>query len=213
MAVDCHDVACFEKGGLFMKRIFLPSFILLICTLIIATVPTDAEGRIYNDTLRLHIIAESDSEESQEIKLEIRDLLLEKYSSVLSSSDNIDSAKAECGELLDEMEKDVNIWLTELGCESGAAVTLTEEWYDTREYEDFTLPRGYYSSLRIIIGEGEGRNWWCVMYPPLCLDLSVSDAPTDDGIADYSAEEIRLISSDGYNVKFKLLEIISDIFS
>lgn len=181
--------------------------------MIIATVPTDAEGRIYSDTLRLHILAESDSAESQKIKLDIRDLLLEKYSSVLSSSRNIDSAKEKCGNLLLDIERDVNEWLSELGCDSTATVTLTEEWYDTRKYEDFTLPRGYYSSLRIVIGEGVGQNWWCVMYPPLCLDLSVSDAPVDDGIADYSTEEIRLISSDGYNVKFKLLEIISDIFS
>ena len=196
-----------------MKRMFLPSFILLICTLVIAIIPTDAEGKIYSDTLRLHILAESDSREDQELKIEIRDRLLEKYGSLLSESESIDEALSLSHSLLSDMERDVHAWLGELGADSVATLTLTEEWYDTRSYESFTLPKGYYKSLRVIIGEGEGQNWWCVMYPPLCLDLSLENAPADDGILDYSKEEVRLISGGGYNVKFKLLEIISDIFS
>ena len=196
-----------------MKRMFLPSFILLICTLVIAIIPTDAEGKIYSDTLRLHILAESDSREDQELKIEIRDRLLEKYGSLLSESESIDEALSLSNSLLSDMESDVNAWLGELGVDSVASLALTEEWYDTRSYESFTLPKGYYKSLRVIIGEGEGQNWWCVMYPPLCLDLSLENAPADDGILDYSKEEVRLISGGGYNVKFKLLEIISDIFS
>ena len=196
-----------------MKRMFLPSFILLICTLVIAIIPTDAEGKIYSDTLRLHILAGSDSREDQEMKIEIRDRLLKKYGSLLSESESIDEALSLSNSLLSDMESDINAWLCELGSDAGATVTLTEEWYDTRVYEDFTLPKGYYKSLRVIIGEGDGQNWWCVMYPPLCLDLSLENAPADDGILDYSKEEVRLISGGGYNVKFKLLEIISDIFS
>ena len=196
-----------------MKRMFLPSFILLICTLVIAIIPTDAEGKIYSDTLRLHILAESDSREDQELKIEIRDRLLGKYGSLLSESKSIDEALSLSNSLLSDIESDVNAWLGELGSESISSITLTEEWYDTRSYENFTLPKGYYKSLRVIIGAGEGQNWWCVMYPPLCLDLSLENAPADDGILDYSKEEVRLISGGGYNVKFKLLEIISDIFS
>ena len=196
-----------------MKRMFLPSFILLICTLVIAIIPTDAEGKIYSDTLRLHILAESDSDEAQAIKLEIRNRLLKKYATALSKSESVDEAIRLSDSMLSDIESDVNAWLCELGSDAGATVTLTEEWYDTRVYEDFTLPKGYYKSLRVIIGEGDGQNWWCVMYPPLCLDLSLENAPADDGILDYSKEEVRLISGGGYNVKFKLLEIISDIFS
>ena len=195
-----------------MKKLFLPSFILLLVTLIIAVIPTNAEGEIYSDTLRLHILAESDSSEDQELKLYIRDKVLKKYSRILKEENSIDGATNLASSLLSEIENDVNGWLNDAGCYSKATVTLSTEWYDTREYEDFTLPMGYYKSLRIIIGEGKGKNWWCVMYPPLCLDIATESAPKDDGLIDYNEEEIRLISNGGYNIKFKLLEMLSDIF-
>ena len=84
-----------------------------------------------------------------------------------------------------------------------ATVTLSREWYETREYEDFTLPKGYYTSLRVVIGSGEGQNWWCVMFPPLCLDAS-----TDAG---YSRSEELLISKK-YSIKFKIVELVSEIW-
>ena len=93
-----------------------------------------------------------------------------------------------------------------------ASATLTEEWYDTRSYENFTLPQGNYYSLRIIIGEGVGKNWWCVMFPPLCLDIATENAPADDGIVDYTKSEINLITNRKYTVKFKILELLSDAF-
>ena len=196
-----------------MKKTLLSTFILLIVALVFAVIPTDAEGKIYNDTLRLHILALSDSEYDQAIKLEIRDRVLEKYGSDLKRAESIKEATERTEELLSDINADVDEWLCEYYDGVCAEVYLTEEWYDTREYENFTLPRGYYTSLKIVIGEGEGKNWWCVMYPPLCLDISTEKAEADDGIVDYSREEISLISGGGYNVKFKLLEIISDIFS
>ncbi len=196
-----------------MKKVFLPSLILLIVTLIIAVVPTEAEGEIYSDTIRLHILANSDSEHDQEIKLIIRDKLLQKYGNMLKSEDKIENAEKKAQALLPNMQGDVNSWLYELGCDYNAEISLSEEWYDTRVYENLTLPKGCYMSLRIIIGSGEGKNWWCVMYPPLCLDMATENAPADDGIINYTKEEINLISNKKYNIKFKLLEIISDIFN
>lgn len=196
-----------------MKKMFLPSFIFLLVVLIFAVVPTDAEGKIYDDTLRLHILALSDGDKDQEIKLIIRDRVLEKYSDELKKSENIDDALQSTSLLISDIKKDVDMWLSEFYDNVYSEVYLTEEWYDTREYEDFTLPKGYYNSLKIVIGDGEGKNWWCVMYPPLCLDIATENAVADDGIVDYTKEEISLISDKGYNVKFKLLEFISDIFS
>ncbi len=196
-----------------MKKMFLPSFIFLLVVLIFAVVPTDAEGKIYDDTLRLHILALSDGDKDQEIKLIIRDRVLEKYSDELKKSENIDDALQSTSLLISDIKKDVDMWLSEFYDNVYSEVYLTEEWYDTKEYEDFTLPKGYYNSLKIVIGDGEGKNWWCVMYPPLCLDIATENAVADDGIVDYTKEEISLISDKGYNVKFKLLEFISDIFS
>ena len=193
-----------------MKQLITTVTVIICAVMLLAVMPTESEAEIYEDTLRLHILANSDSTHDQEIKLEIRDRILKKYSKELSSYGSIDEAKTRMTELLADVKRDVDSWLYEMGEEHECEVMLGEEWYDTREYEEFTLPKGYYSSLRVIIGEGDGRNWWCVMFPPKCLDIATENAPPDDGIVDYTKEEIKLITSKGYNVKFKLLELISD---
>ena len=197
-----------------MKKAFLTGLIFLFVGLFIAVFPTEREGEIYADTIRLHILARSDSEYDQKIKLEIRDKLLLKYGRELSSYDSVASAENAIGALLPSIEEDVDLWLFELGCDVKCNVYLTEEWYDTREYENFVLPRGTYTSLKVVIDEGEGKNWWCVMFPPLCLDIATEDAPKDDALIGYTEEQINLIGkTKRYNVKFKVLEIISDIFA
>jgi stage II sporulation protein R len=195
-----------------MKKTVINAALVLVATLLIALMPTEAEAEIYEDTLRLHILAEDDSEAAQALKLEIRDRLLTEYGTRLSSSGDVDAAIENAVGLLPEIEASCERWCCELASPADVTVTLREEWYDTREYEGFTLPRGYYRSLRVVIGEGMGRNWWCVMYPPLCLGMATEDAPADDGVIDYTREEIALIESHGYQVKFKLLEIISEAF-
>ena len=184
--------------------------ILLIATLGIAILPTESEAEIYEDTLRLHILAASDSEEDQRIKHNVRDALLKEYSEILSAYGNVEDAKSAVKEMLPEIENFVNRFLASEGVTDTAVVTLTEEWYDTREYEGFTLPRGRYTSLRVIIGGGGGKNWWCVMFPPMCLDIATESAPIDDAAIGYTDEELRLINKGEYSVKFKLLELVSD---
>ncbi len=189
-----------------MKRTILPAICILLCTLFIAIIPTEAEAAIYKDTVRLHILAPSDSAEDQELKIYIRDKVLEKYSGLLSEASSTEDAKARLYASLESIKSDCKAWILDTGCDYSVEVSLTEEWYNTREYDDFTLPAGNYYSLKIVLGEGEGQNWWCVMYPPLCLDCALSDSSTD-----FSEEEYKLISESGYNVKFKLLEVTSAI--
>ena len=186
---------------------------MLIVAMVIGVLPTDAEGEIYDDTLRLHILANSDKSEDQALKLEIRDRVLKKYGELLKTGSSITEAKKSVEGLLPEIERDAKVWINELGYDYDAKATLGVEWYETREYDDFTLPAGYYSSLRIIIGEGAGQNWWCVMYPPLCIEMASESAPADDGVIDYSKEEIDLITSGKYQVKFKILEELSRTFA
>lgn len=195
-----------------MNEIIKWAITLLIVTMVIGVMPTDAEGEIYDDTLRLHILANSDQSEDQKLKLEIRDRILLKYGKMLKGGESITEAKESVEQLLPEIEGDARVWIGEFGYNYDVKASLSVEWYETREYEDFTLPAGYYSSLRIIIGEGKGQNWWCVMYPPLCMEMASESAPRDDGVIDYSKEEIRLITSGKYQVKFKILEELSRAF-
>ncbi len=183
--------------------------LIIITLLFISVIPTEAEAAIYTDTVRLHVLANSDSAEDQELKLEVRDLLLEKYGPLISDADGSDEARARIEACLPNMRRDVIGWVRDAGYTYECDVTLTEERYDTREYDGFTLPSGTYTSLRVLIGDAEGQNWWCVMFPPLCLDIATDTTPADDALLGYSKEEARLISG-GYTVKFKLLELLSD---
>ena len=174
-----------------------------MATTFAAAIPTEADAAIYEDTVRLHILAASDSEDDQKLKLELRDAVLEKYGKSLSVFESASEARESLKDRIDEIEEFANEWLSENGSPCEANITLSEEWYETRDYGDFTLPAGYYTSLRIIIGEGEGQNWWCVMFPPLCLDAATESTS-------YTTEETFLITKK-YTLKFKFLELISEI--
>lgn len=192
-----------------MKKILTMALSLLTAALLMGAMPTEADAEIYSDTLRLHILAASDTEEDQALKLLVRDAILAEYSAQLSGQDGLDAALAEAEALLCDIKATAERCIKENGYDYSVEVSLGEEWYDTREYEDFSLPRGVYSSLIVKIGEGKGRNWWCVMYPPMCLDMAL-DAPSDDWVSDYTESELSLISGGKYRVKFKILELISD---
>lgn len=196
-----------------MKGFICSTFILMLAVLLAIAIPTDAEAGIYEDTLRLHILANSDSDEDQALKLEIRDRLLRKYSEELSIATDTEEAILSANMLVRDIENDAQKWIRELGYDYSVKAAVVKEWYDTRIYDGFTLPQGTYSSLQITIGNGNGKNWWCVMYPPLCMDIATESAPHDDAVLDYSKEEINLIKGGKYNVKFKLLEIISSAFT
>jgi stage II sporulation protein R len=196
-----------------MKKLRRLTLYLLIVTLLLAYLPTDAEAKIYEDTLRLHILANSDSEKDQELKLLLRDEILLSYGDILKKCGTKSEAEDTLEEILPEIEEKAESFIASLGFSYDVRATVSVEWYETRDYDDFSLPCGYYTSLRIIIGEGGGRNWWCVMYPPLCTELATEDAPSDDGLVDYSNEEILLIKGGKYRIKFKILEDLSRTFA
>lgn len=196
------------------KSILLGTISIFISLLLLLFLPTEAEGALYDDTIRLHILAPSDSKEDQALKLSLRDDLLAHYSDELIKGESKEDAEKSLVALLPQIKEFLEGKVSEYGYDYKISVELKEEWYDTREYEDITLPKGRYTSLKIIIGEGEGKNWWCVMYPPLCLDLATEDAPADDGLGKYTDGEVSLIKRNKeYNVKFKLLELFSSAFS
>ena len=193
------------------KNLLFPLLAILGATLLLAVLPTEADAAIYTDTIRLHVLANSDSAEDQATKLAVRDDLLLTYAKDLGSFRTMKEAEDEVCRLLPKMRAHVNSFLDHRGADYGAEVTFSVEWYETREYEKFTLPAGYYPSLRVLLGRAEGKNWWCVMFPPLCLDIATEDAPEDDGLGTYSKGERALITG-GYRVRFKLLEMVSGAF-
>ena len=190
------------------KNIIFSAVMVLMAALFIAVMPTEAEGAVYEDTVRLHILAKSDSAEDQAAKIALRDAVLSEFGERLRAAECAEDARGALSGMVGEIEAFCAEELLRMGYSGGVGVTLIEEWYETREYADFTLPAGVYTSLRIVIGEGEGQNWWCVMYPPMCLDVACEDAAQI-----YTDEERVLISGNGYRAKFKILELISSAFS
>ena len=192
-----------------MRKI-LPGIIsLLLAAVLMAAMPTEADAEIYSDTLRLHILAASDSEEDQALKIAVRDAILAEHSAELSGSGGLSVALERVRELLPDIERTARECIGSYGFGYDVTAELSVEEYDTREYGDISLPRGSYNSLVVRIGDGAGKNWWCVMYPPMCLDMAL-DAPKDDWVSGYTDTELLLISGGKYRVKFKLLEMVSD---
>ena len=162
--------------------------------------------------IRLHILAESDGDQDQAIKLELRDLVLNEYSEKLSDCGNIDDAKSNISSLTTEIKEFCNVKLREMSVDYTADVVFEKEYYPNRVYENISLPAGTYSSLKIVLGKGEGQNWWCVLFPPLCLDAAKGEEAYI--AAGLSKDDYQIIKNDRtakYQLKFKIFEVIGSI--
>ena len=182
---------------------------LLLAILLLTALPVEGEEGIYTDVIRLHIIAASDAEEDQVLKLAVRDAVLSVYGSALTSYPDRDSAAEAARAMLPDIRSLAEQTLRAAGCTAPVSVTLSEEDYPTRDYETFSLPAGRYLSLRIRIGEAEGHNWWCLLYPPLCLDTATEGETLTDA-------EWGLLTENGggqYQIKFRILELLKKLFS
>lgn len=164
---------------------------------------------IENNVLRLHIIANSDSEKDQSLKLIVRDGILSQYSDVFKNLDGIDEIIDTAKEHLSEIEQTAEKIIRENGFFYDVSCEVVKMDFDKKEYENFTMPKGFYNALRIKIGNAEGKNWWCVMYPPLCIPAT---AETD--LSEYlTKEEIDIITNPKrYEMRFKCVEIYEKIF-
>ena len=194
------------------KRAFaggaIPAVLILLAALFLAVSPVSGEERIYRDVIRLHILAASDGESDQSDKLAVRDAILSDYGDLFRGfTDRNEAQNALTGELREKIAATAKRTLTERGSEAPVAVALSEEDYPTRDYGSFSLPAGRYLSLRVVIGEGEGQNWWCVLFPPLCTAAAVEGVPL--GLSD---AEYRLLTDGKASVRFKTLELLSSWF-
>lgn len=160
---------------------------------------------IADQMIRLHVLAASDSEEEQAVKLEVRDAVLEELRPKLADC----SGKTDAAETLESALPEVKAAALTAAGNRDVTVSLSEEYYPTREYDGFSLPAGRYTSLRVVLDEGKGHNWWCVVYPPLCITAAEASEQAMETLNTDTAQIIT--ESDGYIVKFKLLELWGEL--
>jgi stage II sporulation protein R len=171
-------------------------------------------GSVYSDklelqdqVLRLHVVADSDSVEDQAVKLKVRDALLAELESVLQQVDTKAEAQTLIEGKLDQLQQVAQQVLQECGVTDGVRITLDREEFDTRAYDTFTLPAGVYDSLRVTIGSGEGKNWWCVVFPSLCVPAASEQVEDVAAGAGFSEELSGAITGEPkYQVRFFFLD-------
>ena len=186
--------------GLYIWELAL--IIALFVSLLTAVWAQKTQAEVAGELVRLHVLAKDDTENEQTVKLAVRDEVLAYLQPVLAEV----QTKSQAQQVLDAHMEDIRAAAAEVAGDRQVAVTLTEEFYPTREYEGFALPAGTYTSLRVILAEGEGRNWWCVAYPPLCTELATE-------AMDVLSEETEgiITQKDGYVYKFKILELWGEL--
>lgn len=162
--------------------------------------------------VRLHVLANSDSEEDQALKLKVRDRLLAHVEPLLEGAADRREAEALLRGRLPELERIAREEIRSNGYGYSAEVRLEDASFPTREYEGFTLPAGRYLALRAVIGEGAGRNWWCVVFPPLCA-AAAAEVPETALAAGLSPSQVGLITEEdsGYVLKSKLVEFWGEV--
>lgn len=192
-----------------MKRsVFSLVFCLTIFfSLCLAALDEIAAAAIPDRLIRLHVLAASDAETDQRRKLAVRDAVLALLDPALASCANREEAIACVHEILPDVEAAALDTLRSLGSEEAVTVTLSEETYPVRVYDTFALPAGKYESLRIDIGAGEGHNWWCVVFPPLCLAAAEETPEADEAWAVFSPAETRLVTCEGRRIRLRALDL------
>ena len=186
-------------------RIWEISLMLALCvTLCLGTWAQARQESISGSLVRLHVLAVSDDSNEQRIKLNVRDSVLSYISPKLEDAESPDEAKRIISSELDGIKS-----AAETAAEGRPVkVTLTQEYDPTRDYGSFSLPAGRYESLRVILGEGEGHNWWCVVFPPLCLTAAESDSAVES----LDGETRGIVTEgDGYRCKFRIVELWGEV--
>ncbi|MDR1674219.1 MAG: stage II sporulation protein R [Oscillospiraceae bacterium] len=168
--------------------------------------------KLQKDVLRLHVIANSDSGEDQALKLKIRDEILKNSGKLFGNAHDIDTAKENVSGKLEEIEELSEIMALNNGYDYDVECELVENMkFDAKDYDDITMPAGTYDALRVKIGDAKGKNWWCVMYPPLCLPIcdGEKELPANEY---FGEEEYDIIKNPKkYQVKFKILEVLKQL--
>ena len=200
---------------MYAKKLLTVFLSLSAIFIFIGIMPVHGENEIYDSVVRLHVLANSDSEEDQALKLKVRDSVLELTGTLLENSTSSDEAEKILAENLEEIKAKASATIEAEGFDYSVEIVLGNEDYPTRDYGELCFPSGKYTSLRILIGDAEGQNWWCVLFPPLCMSAATKER--EDAIqVGFTGEEYKIITDTDkgeYKLRFKILEVIEDAIS
>lgn len=198
------------------KHIFeLVIIFIFVAILSLGAFADKTQASISDKMIRLHVIANSDSKADQTVKLKVRDKILEYVSELTKDCADINEAREKVSAKLPELSEIAEEVLSQNGFSYGAKAELSNEFFPTKDYTGFSLPSGEYNALRIHLGDSKGQNWWCVLFPPLCISAAEAETTEQLQTAGLSDSEIQLITSDTieYKYKFKIVEFFQDIFN
>ena len=202
-----------------MKILRILTVLVLVCFLAISVLPIHGEEGIYDNVIRFHVLANSDTEEDQALKLRVRDAVLAYCAPILGQCQSLEEAIEMVTSLTDEIQSIAEETLRVAGCDDTVTVELGEEGYPERRYESLCFPSGTYLSLRILIGEAAGQNWWCVLFPPICMSAATAskeEAEEAFVAVGFTPEQYRIITETDevtYKIKFKFLEFFESVFA
>ncbi|MBR4972614.1 MAG: stage II sporulation protein R, partial [Oscillospiraceae bacterium] len=203
----------FSMDGVFMRKMIRIGTFVMAVVLILQFVDLLSDKQtLRNSLVRLHVVASSDSREDQAVKLQVRDAVVAYVEDAMQNVKTVEEAKAWLQDNLPELEQAANDVLRKLGISDTAVATLTQEALPAREYDTFSLPSGVYDSLRITIGEGQGQNWWCVLFPNLCLPAAGESTEEVAVGAGFSEELTETVTrQEGYILRFYILDVLGKI--
>lgn len=195
-----------------VKRLIKAACVAFALSVIYSVVPFQANcSGLYRDVFRLHILADSDSPADQELKLRVRDRVLETTKKLFESAENKYQAEKLVRDNLQAIANTAYREVLDNGSTYTVTAKVTKMYFTTRRYKNYTLPSGMYDALRITIGSGRGHNWWCVMYPSLCV---APEHETDSRARKALDEnEYGVVREEHTEYKFKIVEIFEKIRS
>ncbi|MBR0540913.1 MAG: stage II sporulation protein R [Clostridia bacterium] len=193
------------------KLLFISAAFSIFLSLVFSTVSfASTSSQIRNSILRMHVIANSDSEEDQQLKLKVRDAVLQQGRELFNGEIDAQSAEEKLIPKKNELENAAKKVITENGFDYDVEILIGKAFFTTRTYDGrYTLPAGEYEAVNVIIGEGKGHNWWCVMFPPMCLPACEGDTQISDILPDSQLELVE--SNPKYEIRFKILELFESL--
>ncbi len=191
------------------KNIELGVLFGLVCAIVLSFARFEAQCvELRQSVLRLHIVANSDESHDQNLKLAVRDQILKNSTEIFKDCNTVEDAIVAANINIENINQIANSVIEQNGFDYKAKVSVGNRYFETREYDDFTLPAGTYKSLIVDLGAAEGKNWWCVVFPCVCVPLS-KEASLSDSVSQSAAQTAH--NAQNYQIKFKTIEIYEDI--
>jgi len=192
-----------------MKRLELSVLMAVIFCAVVSLLNVNAQyDEVRGSVLRLHILANSDALSDQELKLSVRDALQSQVDDIFAGCEDLEQAIAAAENNTGRLRAVAEDTLRSMGCDYPVSVTVERSYFTTRTYDGFTLPAGMYNALRVEIGAAQGRNWWCVMFPAMCVTGRDAQDELETVLTDH---QLELLRADGYEVRLWCVEWITEL--